>query len=252
MERVRTSGDLSRALRVDSDDEIGSLALQFNRLISDVHEARNALLIQSFKAGKADTAAEVLHNIRNAMTPMINGAERLGKALRVPGELRVADAVGQLRDSNCPPERVAKLVDYVEASFEHIRKTNDEAADDVSIIMSQTRQVEAIMSDQEKFANAAPPAETISVDEVVNEAANIIPRDAMKRIEVALDENLQGLQVHAHRIGLLQVLGNLILNSYESIQRTSQSYGRIHLSASKEQIENRQMVRPTSRPDSGR
>jgi C4-dicarboxylate-specific signal transduction histidine kinase len=163
----------------------------------------------------------------------------------VAGELRVAEAVAQLRDADCPPERVAKLVDYVEASFEHIQKTNTEAADDVRTIMSQTRQVEAIMSDQEKFANAAPLAETISVDEVVSEAAHVIPKDAMKRIEVALNENLHGLSVHAHRIGLLQVLGNLILNAYESIQRTSQSHGRIHLSANKELIEERAMVRLT-------
>jgi signal transduction histidine kinase len=245
MDQIRKSGDLSRVLRVDSNDEIGELAEQFNRLTSEVHEARKALLFQSFKAGKADTAAEVLHNIRNAMTPMINGAERLGRALHVAGELRVAEAVAQLRDADCPPERVAKLVDYVEASFEHIRKTNAEATDDVRTIMSQTRQVEAIMSDQEKFANVAPLAETISVDEVVSEAAHVIPKDAMKRIEVALDENLHGLSVHAHRIGLLQVLGNLILNAYESIQRTSQSHGRIHLSANKELIEERAMVRLT-------
>jgi signal transduction histidine kinase len=245
MDQIRKSGDLSRVLRVDSNDEIGELAEQFNRLTSEVHEARKALLFQSFKAGKADTAAEVLHNIRNAMTPMINGAERLGRALHVAGELRVAEAVAQLRDADCPPERVAKLVDYVETSFEHIRKTNAEATDDVRTIMSQTRQVEAIMSDQEKFANVAPLAETISVDEVVSEAAHVIPKDAMKRIEVALDENLHGLSVHAHRIGLLQVLGNLILNAYESIQRTSQSHGRIHLSANKELIEERAMVRLT-------
>lgn len=245
MENIRASGDLSRELRIDSNDEIGTLAAQFNRLTSEVHEARKALLYQSFKAGKADTAAEVLHNIRNAMTPMINGAERLGKALRVAGELRVADAVGQLRDANCPAERAAKLVDYLEASFEHIRKTNVEAADDVHIIMSQARQVEAIMSDQEKFANEAPPIENVSVHEVVGEAANIIPKDAMQKIEIALDENLNGLRVHAHRIGLLQVLGNLILNAYESIQRTSENRGRIHLSARKELIEDRAMVRLT-------
>jgi signal transduction histidine kinase len=245
MDDIRQSGDLSRALKVNSNDEIGTLALQFNRLTSEVHEARKALLYQSYRAGKADTAAEVLHNIRNAMTPMINGAERLGKALRVVDELRVADAVEQLRDADCPPERAAKLVDYVEASFEHIRKTNIEAADDVRTIMSQARQVEAIMADQEKFANAAPLAEAISVDEVVSEAANIIPKDAMKRIEVALDENLQGLRVHAHRIGLLQVLGNLILNAYESIQRTGQDQGCIHLSASEEVVDDRAMVRLT-------
>jgi hypothetical protein len=46
------------------NDEIGLLAFQFDTLTTEVHNARQALLDQSFKAGKADTAAEVMHNIR--------------------------------------------------------------------------------------------------------------------------------------------------------------------------------------------
>ena len=92
IDKIRVSGDLSTEIRLDSEDEIGALATQFNNLTSEVHEARKALLFQSFKAGKADTAAEVLHNIRNAMTPMINGVERLTRAFRVADDLRVADA----------------------------------------------------------------------------------------------------------------------------------------------------------------
>lgn len=245
MEKIRQSGDLSSALRMDSDDEVGALAAQFNRLTAEVHEARKALLFQSFKAGKADTAAEVLHNIRNAMTPMINGVERLSRALRATDELRVSDAVAQMRDAHCPEERKAKLVDYIEASFDHIRNKNVESVDDVRIVMSQARQVEAILSDQEKFANATPIAENICVDEVVDEAAHVIPKDAKKTVAITLDDNLREFRVHAHRIGLLQVLGNLILNAYESIQRARISHGHIYLSACKENVGEKSMVRLT-------
>ena len=59
--------------------------------------------------------------------------------------------------------------------------------------------------------------------------------------------DLTRYRVRAHRIGLLQVLGNLILNAYESIQRGNTSKGRIALSASDATVDDKQMVRLTVR-----
>ena len=245
MVKIRSSGDLSQQLEVRGADEVASLGAEFNRLTAEVHEARKALLLQSFKAGKADTAAEVLHNIRNAMTPLLNGVERIAKAFRVADDLRINEATAQLRAADCPAERVQKLLQYVDASFEHIRTSNSEATDDMRIVMSQARQVEDILADQEKFATESPTTENISIDEVVGEAAHVIPKDAKKKVSVEVDDDLRGLRVHAHRIGLLQVMGNLILNAYESIQRASQAKGQIILTAHAELVGDRAMVRLT-------
>ena len=247
MSKIRKSGDLSQQIEVDSEDEFGDLATQFNLLTTEVNNARQALLLQSFKAGKADTAAEVLHNIRNAMTPLLNGVERIARAFRVADDLRIAEATEQLRDAECPPDRTAKLLEYVDASFDHIRKSNAEATDDMRIVMAQARQVEDILADQEKFAGDKPATENISVEEVVDEAANVIPKDARDKIAVQFDDELPEFRVHAHRIGLLQVMGNLILNAYESIQRARQKQGQITLSAHAETIEDQPMVRVTVR-----
>jgi signal transduction histidine kinase len=247
MGEIRRSGDLSHKIDLDADDEVGALATQFNRMTTEVHEARKALLFQSFKAGKADTAAEVLHNIRNAMTPLINGVERLGKIFQVADNLRVTDAAEQLRDSECPPERAAKLLEYVEASFKHIKNANADAKDDMAMVMSQARQVEDILADQERFAEASPATENIRVTEVVGEATHVIPKEARAEIDVELDGGLNQFKVHAHRIGLLQVMGNLILNAYESIQRASRENGHIFLSANNETVEDQEMVRLTVR-----
>jgi len=247
MSKIRKSGDLSEQIDVDSEDEFGDLATQFNLLTTEVNNARQALLLQSFKAGKADTAAEVLHNIRNAMTPLLNGVERIARAFRVADDLRIAEATEQLRDAECPPDRTAKLLEYVDASFDHIRKSNAEATDDMRIVMAQARQVEDILADQEKFVGDKPATENISVEEVVDEAANVIPKDARDKIAVQFDDELPEFRVHAHRIGLLQVMGNLILNAYESIQRARQKKGQITLSAHAETIEDQPMVRVTVR-----
>jgi signal transduction histidine kinase len=248
---IRRSGDLSRKLRIASDDEIGALASEFDSLTSEVDDARKALLFQSFKAGKADTAAEVLHNIRNVMTPMINGLERLTKVFRVTDGLRVEQATEALTDPECPPEKTEKFIKYIEASFEHIKCMHEDAAADMKLVAGQARQVEGILADQEKFTRESPLKEAILVDEVFGEATHVIPQDAKSDVHVTLDDGLDKYRVRAHRIGLLQVLGNLVLNAYESIQRENRVLGQISLIASEDRIDDKPMVRLTVR-DNGR
>lgn len=251
IDRIRTSGDLSHRLGAQRDDEIGSLAKQFDDLTDEVHDARQALLDQSFKAGKADTAAEVLHNIRNAMTPMINGLERLGRSFRASERLRVEEATQEIANPDCKPERRQQFLQYIAASFEHLAKVGLEAAEDLNIVTKQARQIEGILGDQERFANVAPIVENIVVDEVLDEASHVIPKKAKRGINVELSGELSAVRVQAHRIGLLQVLGNLILNAYESIQRCRKPDGHILLAAVTEVIDDKAMVRVTIRDNGG-
>ena len=247
MDKIRKSGDLSDKLNLESTDEIGLLAAQYDQLNSEVHETRAALLQQSFKAGKADTAAEVLHNIRNAMTPMINGLERIAKAFKVTDGLHVKQAVEELSNPEVDPEKAKKFVQYLDASFDRVAAVHAEASEDLRIVASQAHQVEGIMADQEKFTNVAPVTENLVVDEVIEEAAQVIPKDASANVDVEVADELANFRVRAHRIGLLQVLSNLILNAYESIERTKQGEGKISLSARNTVIDETEMVQLTVR-----
>lgn len=247
MDKIRKSGDLSDNLDLRSDDEIGLLADQYDKLNSEVHETRAALLHQSFKAGKADTAAEVLHNIRNAMTPMINGLDRVGKVFKVTDSLHVKEAVEQLSDQECDPDKAGKYVQYLDASFDHIANVHAEAMEDIRVVVSQARQVEGILVDQEKFTNVAPVAENLVVDEVIEEAAMVIPKDSPTEVNVDVDDGLTAYRVRAHRVGLLQVLGNLMLNAFESIERANSANGRISLSAKNTVVDDTEMVQLTVR-----
>ena len=242
MHGIRESGDLSRRLGGTRNDEIGALVRQFDDLTGEVHDARQALLDQSFKAGKADTAAEVLHNIRNAMTPMINGLERIGKAFRATGKLRVEEAVEQLGDASTPEDRRAKLLQYIDASFKHVADIGDDADEDLRIATVQARQIEGILADQEKFANVVPIAENLKMDDVVGEAVHVIPKRAQSGVDVDMPATLGSYMVEAHRIGLLQVLSNLILNAYESIQRRQEPDGQIHFEVAPATLEDKDMV----------
>lgn len=249
MNGIRQSGDLSVALNEKRRDEIGALARAFDRMTSDLHDARRALLEQSFKAGKADTAAEVLHNIRNALTPMINGIERVAHSFESTGRLRIARATEELSDPDCPPERREKLLAYLRSAFEHLEQTRTGMLEELQIAARQAHQVEAILADQERFANVPPVMENLPLDEVIGEAALVLPGAREQGVELNVASGLGRLRVRAHRVGLAQVLGNVMLNAYEAIQRSGAGSGRIDVSAAAEE-EDPRMIRVTVR-DSG-
>jgi sensor domain CHASE-containing protein len=242
---IRKSGDLTHKLGDSRNDEIGELAGEFDKLTQELHEARKLLLDQSFKAGKADNAAEVLHNIRNAMTPLINGIDRLAKNFGTTKKLRIHLAVEELTSPDCPPDRETKLFRYIDSAFSHIESTNAEAVNNLEIASKQARQVEAILADQEKHAHVAPVIEKLSLDEVFDEAVLVIPKDDVPDVELNVEDGISRLSVRAHRVGLLQVLGNLILNAYESIERNKSEVRKIRLTAREEAVGDQRMVRLT-------
>jgi C4-dicarboxylate-specific signal transduction histidine kinase len=178
------------------------------------------------------------------MTPLINGIDRLSKYFKVADDLKVARATDELRDPG-DDERREKLIDYVDSAFNHVKETCVEAGDEVRIISRQARQVEAILTDQERHAYVAPVAEDLGLDEVIDEAVLVIPKTESPEVEVDREATIARLRVRAHRVGLLQVLGNLILNAYESIQRSDSDRGKIRLSAKPETVENTRMIRVT-------
>ena len=99
-------------------------------------------------------------------------------------DLRVTEATEKLADPACPDDRSEKYLQYIDASFERVKAMNSNGAEEIEgRFLPQARQVEAILSDQEKFANAPPVEENIVVDEVVDEAAHVLPQEAKQELQ---------------------------------------------------------------------
>jgi sensor domain CHASE-containing protein len=243
--RIRQSGNLAQKLNATRSGEIGALAAEFDQMTAEVHDARRLLLEQSFKAGKADTAAEVLHNIRNAMTPLINGLDRLAKNFKIADSLRINQVTTELRNPDGAGERREKLIQYIDSAFDHIKESSNAGSEELGVVARQARQVEAILSDQERHANVPPVMEELDIAELLDEAVLVVPTKDHPDVEISMPQRLPRCRVKGHRIGLLQVLGNIILNAYEAIKRCPSGTGRIQLQARIETVGDQAMVRLT-------
>jgi signal transduction histidine kinase len=134
---------------------------------------------------------------------------------------------------------------YIQSAFSHIEGTNRHVGDNLDVASKQARQVEAILADQERHAQVAPIIEDLPLHDVLDEAVLVIPAAASPDVDLDLVNGVSEYTVRAHRVGLLQVLGNVILNAYESIQRSQSNSGRIELSAMTESVDDKPMVRLT-------
>jgi signal transduction histidine kinase len=242
MAGIRRSGELSGRLTPTRNDEIGRLAMEFNGLTGELQQARRQLVDQSFNAGRADSAAEVLHNVRNAMTPVVDVAENLSGALGEITSLRFRQVADELTGSGCDEKRRNDLLRYLAAAADRTREIGSRAIGDVDLICQQTRLVEEILAGQEKVTRAAPLRQHLNLGDVVREACNVLPRDASRDMELRVAPDLADLAVVGIRVQLLQIVGNVVLNAYEAIERTGEKSGSIEIFAAEKNIKNVEMV----------
>jgi signal transduction histidine kinase len=192
--------------------------------------------------GRADTAAEVLHNIRNSMTPVVNVAENLSAAMNEMTALRLRQAADELASPDCENERRKDLLRYIAAAADRLRELGHQASDDVDLLCKQARLVEHILENQEKVTRFAPLLQHVDVADLVSESSNVLPRNAEPEIELRIGHELDGLAVAGNRVQLLQIIGNVLLNAYEAIRRSRALSGRIEVIAAEKHIENVPMV----------
>jgi len=228
---IRKSRRLSKRLDMQRSDEIGVLAQEFDTLTAELAVARKQRIEQTFKAGMAETAAGVLHNIRNAMTPLVNRINRASSAIEEAERLQLTNALDEIRDPDCPADRVAKLAQYLALAHTELERAHQTAQDDLGIACKQVVQVEDILAEQERLAHSPPVIEVLELEDVVQEATNVLPQGDGKQRLVCVDDSVAGHKVKANRLNLIQVLCNVLVNARESIERAGRLDGVISLEA---------------------
>ena len=109
---VGEQGDLTAHLPLARQDELGTLAREFDRMVERLADTRKRLVDQSFQAGIAELASGVLHNIGNAMTPLKVRVVSLGETFRHAPTADLQTVLAELAGGKAPPERRRDLEQF--------------------------------------------------------------------------------------------------------------------------------------------
>ena len=229
---IGQDADLTSRLAFDRADEIGVLARELDRMVARVAESRSQLVDQSFRAGLAELAKGVLHNLGNAMTPLSVRLAVLQKRLRSISSEDFELAADELCGTQLDPARRIDLGELVRLASGSLAATLSAAAEDVEVIARQTSIIQSALSEQMRATHDEPVWEAVRLAGLLAQALEVVPDVARSRLRIEADVSLDQIGVvYVPRTLLRLVLQNLIINAADAVGETAPAQGVLRIVA---------------------
>ena len=229
--QIAGSGDLSVRLSWKRRDELGTLAAQFDHMVEELADTRRKLAEMSYMIGRSDVASGVLHNVRNALSPLANQIQRGRQILAVPGGAHVAQAIVELGDPATAPDRRAKLAEYLSASVGQESELRRAAAEELGNASQGLSTIEHILVHQQATADLEVAPQDLALSEIVSEALKQTS-NAAAGIAISVSPSVnRAPRVRAHQPVAVHVLHNVIANAVTAINATGDGDRRIEIAA---------------------
>jgi two-component system, NtrC family, sensor kinase len=240
---VGRTGDLSRRMALERNDEIGVLAKEFDAATEQLGNVRRRLVEDSYQSGMAEIAAGVIHNVRNALSPVVVTVSHLSEVAVMPPATHLDTAFKDLKSEKTDPERRFMLVEYVEAAMKAMLERGQRFAEDLRIVAEQNRHIEQILQDHSALSMDKRRFEPVQLSAVIQDAQRLLPANGSAIVDVRVADTINQMPaVHGHPIVIAQILGNLMVNAAEAIQETGRVSGRIEINAERELENGRECV----------
>lgn len=228
MQHVTASGTLGLLEDDGRSDEIGSLGRSFNMMLKQLKDLREQVEVQSFALGRSESAVVVMHNVRNALTPISTILSRsLGDGPPTDAAM-LARAASELARDDIPPARREKLAAFIAAALDAEQAAHAERQRQLRAGRDAMQHVLEIIGAQQAKAHERPQIAPCDMADIIAQNASIATYSGDARISFHYPD--AACPVLANRVILSQVIGNLFGNAAESIAATGRGQGSITVS----------------------
>jgi two-component system sensor kinase FixL len=187
-----------------------------------LHRTQHELMEVSRRAGMADVATTVLHNVGNVLNSVNVSVGLTSDRLRNSRAGGVRKAAGALTEvlGAAPPggERTSKLINYLSLLGEKLEEDEQRSITELEGVAKGLEHIKVIVSMQQSHArNNVGVHEKVAVSAVLEEAVKAVDLSGPGRaVELARDYG-GSLRVEVDRHKLLQILVNLITNAVDAL-----------------------------------
>jgi DNA-binding response OmpR family regulator len=187
------------------------------------------------QAGMAEVAAGVMHNLGNILNS-VNVAANLvresARELNVRPLIRAVDLLDEHADDLAHfvahDEQGRRLPEYLRHVSEHYDVRQNRVFLHIGELEHHIDQIKELVAVQQSLAGYVKVSQTVSLEEIVNEAVTVIQRD--RGNDIRIDCDLQQLpEVHLDQYKLSQILIHLLNNAAESILLAETADRTVHV-----------------------
>lgn len=219
--RIRASGDLTRRSGVSRDDEIGTLAAEFDGMVEQLATLQSQLVERARAGGMAEVARSVLHDVGNALQPVQTD---LGLLQRHLGSPYVADLerVGQLLEAHAAElatwlatdARGQQVPAFLGAVAKGLRADREAAARELDHLGRGLGHIRQLIDRQQVDRRAQGAVEIVRTEALLAEAIRMSRGDLADDVPFVTEVSVPTLAVEQHR--LLAILINLLRNARQA------------------------------------
>ena len=202
-------------------DEIGTLATEFDQMCRRVQNAQVKLMEKSYLSGATEMSSGILHNVRNALSPITTRIDRIKDQFHHIPLDNLEKAKTELQNGSLSSERRADLVRFVELTFQQVMDNLKDTVSGLEELSGQVVQIEDMLKTQRSFGSKDDkPVEFIEPARLLENAIRLIPEKIKSKNRIQISSTIEELPaIPVHSTTFIQILQNLLINAAESLQR---------------------------------
>ena len=230
-------------LALSRKDEIGTLANEFNEMCQRLQNAQVKLMEKSYLSGVTEMSSGILHNVRNALSPITTRIERIKDQFKTIPLKNLEQAQSELQHSGLGHERRKDLMRFVDLTFQDVLTNLNDMVSGLDDLAEQVFQIEDMLNLQRTFGRDDKPVQFIEPSKLLDSAMDMIPESFRKECRISIDSGIRKLPaIPVEPTTFTQILQNLLINAAESLERENPIYRKINIHAEIETVNERPML----------
>lgn len=199
-----------RALNADLEKRVVERTEELNR-------AQQELIEKARRAGMADIATSVLHNVGNILTSVLTSGQTIEKSVK-SSSLRSMKKANQLLQEvvDKANPKSESLVEYYDILEDLLNKEQSDISENVDQVLKKIDLIRDVIMAQQSFAAADSLSEAVDLVDIVEDALDI--QDHAQGHDIILVREFEPLpKVVVQKIKIIHVVINLIKNAREAM-----------------------------------
>ncbi len=223
--RIGETEDFRAKLDLKRDDELGTLAKEFNSMMTKLEQARAQVIDTARTAGMSEIATGILHNIGNVLNSVNISASMISQQIdkmSVADLKRVAeileehkDDLGAFLDGDPKGRHVQPFICALSTQLDEEQRS---ILSELGSLTSGIEHICELIKSQQEFAVQAELVEPVDLAAKLDEALHITEQACGKDPDLRVTREYEELpEIEVDKRRLLEILVNLIQNARQAM-----------------------------------